>query len=128
MPAIKYMQKIKWKTKNICRNISNGPQNGFRSGRSCIDPIFSLNLLFEKKREFNLETHFLFLDCEKAFDQANRLKLFNILQKRNIPDPLFTAIFKIYEHNEIRIKFNSKLSKSLAINRGVRQGCPLSPT
>jgi hypothetical protein len=67
-------------------------------------------------------------DCEKAFDQVNRLKLFNILQKRNVPDPLFTAIFKIYEHNEIRIKLNSKLTKSLAINRGVRQGCPVSPT
>jgi hypothetical protein len=104
------------------------PQNGFRSGYSCIDPIFSLKLLLEKRREFNLETHFLFLDYQKAFDQVSRLKLFNILQNRNITDPLFTAILKIYEHNEIRIKLNSKLSKSLAINRGVRQGCPLSPT
>jgi hypothetical protein len=94
------------------------PQNGFRSGRSCIDPIFSLKLLLEKRREFNLETHFLFLDYEKASDQVNRLKLFNILQKRNILHPLFTEIFKIYEHNEIRIKLNSKSSK-LAINRGV---------
>jgi hypothetical protein len=82
----------------------------------------SRKLLPEKRREFNLETHFLFLEYEMAFDQVNRLKSFNILQKRNIPDPLFTAILKIYEHNEIRIKLNSKLSKSLAINRGVRQG------
>jgi hypothetical protein len=81
-----------------------------------------------KKKIVQLKTHFLFLDYEKAFDQVNRLKLFNMLQKRNIPDPLFTAIFKIYEHNEISIKLNSKLSKSLAVNRGVRQGCPLSPT
>jgi sorting nexin-29 len=75
-------------------------QNGFRSGRSCTDPIFSLKLPLEKRRVFNLETHFLFLEYEKAFDQVNRLKLFNILQKRNIPDPLFTEILKIYEHKK----------------------------
>jgi hypothetical protein len=80
------------------------PQYGFRSGRSRIDPLFSPKLLLEKRREFNLETHYLFLDYEKSFDQVNRLKLFNILQKRNMPDPLFTAILIIYEHNEIRIK------------------------
>jgi hypothetical protein len=82
-------------------------QNGFCSGRSCIHPIFSQKLLIQKRREFNLETHFVFLDYEKVFDQVNRLKLFNILHlRRNIPDPLFTAIFKIYEHNDIRIKLN----------------------
>ena len=43
-------------------------QNGFRKGRSCTDPTFCLKLLIEKRREFNLETHLLFIDYEKAFD------------------------------------------------------------
>jgi len=43
-------------------------QNGFRKGRSCTDPTFFLKLLIEKRREFNLETHLLFIDYEKAFD------------------------------------------------------------
>jgi hypothetical protein len=34
----------------------------------------------------------------------------------------------IYTKNKILIKFNNKLSKSVEIKKGVRQGCPLSPT
>jgi sorting nexin-29 len=37
-------------------------QNEFRKGRSCTDSIFTLKLLIEKRRAFNLETHIAFLD------------------------------------------------------------------
>jgi hypothetical protein len=39
-----------------------------------------------KRREFNLETHLLFIDCDKGFDNLQRQILFNILKSRNIPD------------------------------------------
>jgi hypothetical protein len=38
------------------------------------------------------------------------------------------AIVDIYTQNNIWIKFNSKLSKPVEINKGARQGFPLSPT
>jgi hypothetical protein len=43
-------------------------QNGFRKGRSCTNPTFCLKLLIEKRREFNLEKHLLFIDYEKTFE------------------------------------------------------------
>ena len=45
-----------------------------------------------------------------------------------MPDTLLKAIVDIYTQNKILIKFNNKLSKPVDINKGVRQGCPLSPT
>jgi hypothetical protein len=99
-------------------------QNGFRKGQSCTDPTFCLILLIEKRREFNLETHLLFVDYEKAFDNLQRHILFNILKSRHIPDALLKAIVDIYTQNKILIKFNSKLSKPVEIDKRVRQGCP----
>ena len=103
-------------------------QNGFRKGRSCTDPTFCLKLVIVKRREFNLETHLLFIDYEKAFDNIERQILCNILKSRLIPDTLLKAMVDIYTKNKILIKFNNKLSKSVEINKGVRQGYPLSPT
>ena len=73
-----------------------------------------------------METHFLFIDYEKAVDNIQRQILFNILKSRQIPDTLLKAIVDIYTQNKILIKFNNKLSKPVEINKGVRQGCPLS--
>jgi hypothetical protein len=73
-----------------------------------------------------LETHLLFTDYEKAFDNILRQTLFNILKSRHIPDILLKAIVDIYTQNKILIKFNNKLSNTVKIHK-VRQGCPLSP-
>jgi hypothetical protein len=98
-------------------------QNGFRKGRSCTNPKFCLKLLIEKRREFNLETHLLFIDYEKAFDNFHRQILFHILKSRQIPHTLLKAIVNVYTQNKIMIKFYNKTSKLVEINKGVRQGC-----
>jgi hypothetical protein len=54
----------------------------------------------KKRREFNLETHLLFVDNEKAFDNAQREILFNILKSRHIPGTLLKAIVDIYKQNK----------------------------
>jgi hypothetical protein len=95
--------------------------SGFRKGRSCTVPTFCLKLLIEKEREFNLETHLLFIDYEKAFDNIKRQILVNILKSRQIPDTLLKATVDIYTQNKILIKFNNKLSKPVEINKGIHQ-------
>jgi hypothetical protein len=41
-----------------------------------------MKLLIEKRREFYLETHFAFVNYEKAFDKVKRQKLFNVPKKK----------------------------------------------
>jgi hypothetical protein len=65
--------------------------------------------MFTFSREFNIETHLAFINFEKAFDQ------------------IIHAIYNIYSNNKISIKTDSNPSKWEPINKGVRQGCSLSP-
>jgi len=60
-------------------------QNGFRIGRSCINNVFIIKQIIEKRGEFNLETHMAFLDLEKAFHRVNQNQLWQILNRRGIP-------------------------------------------
>jgi hypothetical protein len=65
-----------------------------KKGRSCINSAFCMKLLIEKRREFNLGTHIVFVDYEKAFDKEKRQKLFNILKENNIPNLLLKNILE----------------------------------
>jgi hypothetical protein len=53
-------------------------QNGFRKGRSFIEPLFSMKSLREKRKELNLENHLVFLDYANALTD----KFFNIAQQK----------------------------------------------
>ena len=70
----------------------------------------------------------LFIDYEKHLITYKDRFFFNILKSRHIPDSSLKATVNIYTQNKILIKFNKKLSKPVVINKGVRQGCPVSPT
>ena len=50
------------------------------------------------------------------------------MKSRCVPDTLLKAMVDIYTQNKILMKVNNKLPKPVDINKGVRQGCPLSPT
>ena len=46
-------------------------QCGFRSGRGCVDLIFTLRVLAAKAREFNTSLYLALLDLRKAYDSVN---------------------------------------------------------
>ena len=48
------------------------------------------------------------------------------MKSRHIPDTMLKAVVDIYTQ-KILIKFKNKLSKPVEINKGVGQGCLLSP-
>ena len=49
------------------------------------------------------------------------------MMDNKIPNYLINAIKCIYRNTKITIKFNDGISEPIHINKGVRQGCGLSP-
>jgi reverse gyrase len=74
-------------------------------GRSYTDEYFSLKLV-EKVREFNLQTHVVFIDYKKAFDRDNRKIIFDILQNIHVTNQLLKAVglHNIYKRNWVALK------------------------
>ena len=47
-------------------------QRGFREGKGCVDPIFTLKQIGEKPREKKRSVYRDFKDLEKAYDRVMR--------------------------------------------------------
>jgi len=121
-----YAKIITQRFKTILEAILLEERNGFRTGRSCTDNVFTIKQTIETRREFNLETHIAFLDLEKAFDRVNWNQLWQILNKRGIPYHLIEVIKSLYKNTSVKIDTGCKILEKIYINQGVRQGCNLS--
>lgn len=69
----------------------------------------------------------LSLDFEKAFDSVEYNYIIQLLRHMNFGTNFMTAIEAIYNRPKAKIKLNNARSGYIHINRGTRQGCPLSP-
>ncbi len=63
---------------------------------------------------------------EKAYDMVDRTFLYDVLRKLGIDDNFINYIKTLYENANSKVFINKQIGKSIYLNRGVRQGCPLS--
>src|SRR5699024_4378372 len=91
--------------------------------------VYILHHLIERKlKGRGGRLYALFLDLKAAFDNINRKKLWEYLQKIKITDHLVERIKEMYAETVNRVKVNGNESDLFWTEKGVRQGCPLSPT
>ena len=80
-----------------------------------------------KKREFQKNIYFCFIDYAKAFDCVDHNKLWKILKEMGIPDHLTCLLRNLYENQEATVRTGLRATDWLQIGKGVHQGCILSP-
>ena len=89
--------------------------------------IANIHWIIEKAREFQKNIYFCFIDYAKAFDYVDHNKLWIILKELGIPDHLTCLLRNLYAGQEVTVRTGHGKTDWFQIEKGVRQGCILSP-
>lgn len=103
-------------------------QTGFIKNRQTHDNIRrALHIIDHVSRGRNGAV-LLSLDAEKAFDSVGWDFLFQVMNRFGFCKSFIQCIRTLYSSPTARIKINGSLSNPITLQRGCRQGCPLSPS
>ena len=80
----------------------------------------------KKKKVFQRNIYFCFIDYVKAFDCVDHNKLWKILKEIGIPDHLTCLLKNLYAGQETTVRTGHGTTDWFQIGKGVRQGCKLS--
>lgn len=111
----------------VLPHIIKPDQTGFIKARFGTDNIRRLLNLINVTQEHKLPALIISLDAEKAFDRVEWKFLFATLKKFNLGSKLIKLIKLLYSNPQATVTTNGLISKPFDIQRGTRQGCPLSP-
>ncbi|XDV25251.1 hypothetical protein PO909_029197 [Leuciscus waleckii] len=94
--------------------------------RSMIDNLHLVRDTFDFASHNNANLGFLSLDQEKAFDRVDHTFLFDTLKAFGFGEKFISKIRLLYAGAQCMIKIAGGLSTPVKVNRGIRQGCPIS--
>ena len=113
--------------KTILPKLINEDQTGFISGRYIGDNLRLIYDLIHYLEEKNLPGLLLTLDFEKAFDSIDWSFMQKVLRSFGFKDDICQWISTFYSDIKSYVIVNGKPSQHFRIERGCRQGDPISP-
>jgi hypothetical protein len=81
----------------------------------------------QRRKNMRIPIYLCFIDLRKAFDLVPHEILIKRLEEKNICHKMISLIKSLYMNTKMRIKLEDRYSVEFNYQRGVRQGCPISP-
>ena len=72
--------------------------------------------------------YWCFVDFKKAFDTIPRKKLWERMEKLEVPEEYKSSVARIYEKVRCVVRMGGQQSNFFSSDIKIKQGCPLSPT
>ena len=114
------------KMKHALKEIINEDQIGYMENRFCGENTRLIADMIEYVKELKIPSILLLIDFEKAFDTINWTFLYKTLKKFNFGEHFIDWIKIIYKDISSCVTNNGYQSEFFQINRGIRQGDPIS--
>jgi len=102
-------------------------QYGFRTARGTDNALFNLTSVLRTRIPAGLPTYACFFDARKAFDTVPREAMLGRLIAKGVTGKMFKAIDQMYQHAANVARVDGEMSERFPVERGVAQGCPMSP-
>ena len=102
-------------------------QTGFTPGRSIEENIERFNELFYAALDGEEEYSMLLFDIEKAFDSVSHKTLHALLEHVGLPEQHRNIVKGLFHKVTVTTNFQGANNLDISIERGIKQGCPLSP-
>lgn len=103
-------------------------QAGFRAKEECIAQVIALRTLIQLRAGQGLPTYACFIDLKKAYDTVPIEALLAKLRFAGVSGLCLQWLTFLYHNSSASARAGFQVSSRFPIHRGVRQGCPMSPT
>ena len=100
--------------------ISAEEQAGFRAGKSTIEQMFNLPILYKRHLRHQQDLYHVFKDFKKAFDRVWHAALWATTKKYNISTNLTRVIRNLYDKATSAVLFNSSMGDWFQTTVGIR--------
>ena len=111
---------------NVINSLVSEDQTCCIPGRDIADNVLIMRNIIEYVNDNNRNGYVLKIDQLKAFDRVNHNYIFDVLKKMGFGNEFINWIKILYTDIHGCIKHNGYVSDTFHIQRGVRQGCPIS--
>ena len=137
---------VKWLTKIVINRISRAlertgrmcrEQAGFRTYQESVGQAATLVEIIQRRQLEDKETYVAFLDFSKAYDMVPHMALFAKMEAIGVRGKALELVKNLYETTKFVVRTPMSHPLGAAIphrmdavhqRKGLRQGCPMSPT
>ncbi|CAI5969710.1 unnamed protein product [Closterium sp. NIES-65] len=113
--------------KTVLHEVISEDQYGFIPGRQLADAVAVVADAIDAGASGKEDWFLLMVDFQKAFDSISRDFLFSTLRKLGLPENFVSWTEGLHKGAGTRLHINGWTGEKVAVEKGVRQGCPLAP-